>query len=334
MHYGTRHGSAPFGARCGLAPPPARGHRPLACAPTATPRSTRPCSAGAWERRADAPVALTEVAVAAHDDRVWVAGGLTGERSGLDRRARVRPGEPTPGPRGPNCPRPVHHSTLVSDGESLRLIGGYAGNGFDTPTAAVGGSTTQRRMGRRRAAARGARGRGRRLGRIADRVRGRCRAGRSVGRGLRVRGRGMEPGRAAGQGRASTSRSTSDGEGATYVVVGGRVGGLDGNLADGRPGPGHARPRRSASCRPHAAVSQRSGGRPSGRASSAGSHPAARTRRSSASTRTATSPCCLALRTHATGWVPRSSMAWPTSLLGGDQPGLFVSPTVESLELP
>ena len=127
--------------------------------------------------------------------------------------------------------------------------------------------------------------------------------------------------------------ATSDGEGAVFVV-GGRVGGLDANLATADLVEG-ARQRRSASCRRRAAASQRSGGRPSVRASSAGNHLAARTRRWNASTRTAT---CRVLpgarRSRATGSARRSSTAWRTSLLGGDQPGLFVSPTVESLELP
>jgi hypothetical protein len=34
-------------------------------------------------------------------------------------------------------PEPVHHAALVSDGEALVLIGGYEGDGFDRPTAAV-----------------------------------------------------------------------------------------------------------------------------------------------------------------------------------------------------
>ena len=41
------------------------------------------------------------------------------------------------GRRAPPLPEPVHHSALVSDGEALFLIGGYTGNGFDRPTAAV-----------------------------------------------------------------------------------------------------------------------------------------------------------------------------------------------------
>ena len=38
---------------------------------------------------------------------------------------------------GPPLPEPVHHAALVSDGDALFLIGGYAGDGFGRPTAAV-----------------------------------------------------------------------------------------------------------------------------------------------------------------------------------------------------
>ena len=85
---------------------------------------------GAWKRGADAPVALTEVAVAAHDDRIWVAGGLTGEGAGSTDVLVYDP-EADTWTDGPDLPVPVHHSSLVSDGASLWLVGGYAGNGFD-----------------------------------------------------------------------------------------------------------------------------------------------------------------------------------------------------------
>ena len=38
---------------------------------------------------------------------------------------------------GPALPEPVHHAALVSDGDALFLIGGYPGDGFGRPTAAV-----------------------------------------------------------------------------------------------------------------------------------------------------------------------------------------------------
>ena len=80
------------------------GLTPSASAPTTRPRRPRPCRprratpsdaptgspadltpaptvALAWSERAPAPDALTEVAVAALGERIWVAGGLRGDGS-------------------------------------------------------------------------------------------------------------------------------------------------------------------------------------------------------------------------------------------------------------
>lgn len=98
--------------------------------------SDEPTLPAAWIRGPDAPVALTEVAAAAHDGLLWVAGGLTdqGQASaelwGLDPQA----GEWT---RGPDLPQPLHHAALVSDGQGLWLLGGYVGPQFASPTPAV-----------------------------------------------------------------------------------------------------------------------------------------------------------------------------------------------------
>ncbi|MBA2300351.1 MAG: hypothetical protein H0W22_06205 [Chloroflexi bacterium] len=89
-----------------------------------------------WARAAAAPVALTEVAAAAHKGRIWVAGGLDGQGRAS---ARVLVYDPAADAwsEGPLSPDPVHHAALVSDGDALILIGGYVGSGFDRPTDAV-----------------------------------------------------------------------------------------------------------------------------------------------------------------------------------------------------
>ena len=250
----------------------------------------RPSLDGPGSARADAPVALTEVAVAAHDGRIWVAGGLTAERRRLDRGVRLRPGDGCMD-RGPDLPGA---RAPLDAGQRRRrrcwLVGGYAGNGFDAPTAEVGGSTTAASTGSHDPPLPEPRA-----------------AGAAAWDGSRiVYAGGVEPGGVSGAvfafedgawsqvARLAKPRehlaATSDGEGGMYVSAAASAG-----WTAISPRPtwfGARRRRRSASCRRRAAVSQRSGGRPSVRASSAGSHRAARTRRSNASTRTATSRCC------------------------------------------
>lgn len=98
-------------------------------------RTAAPGESG-WVRAAAAPIALTEVAAAAHGGRIWVAGGLDGQGRAV---ARVLVYDPATDAwsEGPALPEPVHHAALVSDGDSLLLIGGYAGDGFGRPTDAV-----------------------------------------------------------------------------------------------------------------------------------------------------------------------------------------------------
>lgn len=193
------------------------------CGPSASWPS--PAVDGAWTTIGAAPVALTEVAVAAHDGRIWVAGGLR-----LDGRASDEVVVYDPAARrwsdGPRLPEAIHHAALVSDGTGLLLLGGYTADG---PTAAV-----------------------RRLDDGADawtdgvplpepRA-----AGAAAFDGARiVYAGGVGPGgvasevlaRADGEwrriGRLSKARehlaATSDGAGRTFVL-GGRLGGLDANL--------------------------------------------------------------------------------------------------------
>ncbi len=89
-----------------------------------------------WVRGPDAPVALTEVAAAAHAGRIWVAGGMDARGQAVAQVFVFDPGsEDWTG--GPDLPEPVHHAALVSDGDTLFLIGGFAGAGATRPTDAV-----------------------------------------------------------------------------------------------------------------------------------------------------------------------------------------------------
>lgn len=98
-------------------------------------RSAGPGEAG-WVRVAAAPVALTEVAAAAHQGRIWVAGGLDANGRASERVLVYDPAADA-WSEGPTLPDAVHHAALVSDGDFLFLIGGYLGGLAGRPTDAV-----------------------------------------------------------------------------------------------------------------------------------------------------------------------------------------------------
>lgn len=89
-----------------------------------------------WVRGAAAPAALTEVAAAAHLGRIWIAGGLDAAGRAVDLVLIYDPVADA-WSNGPPLPEPVHHSALVSIGDVLFLVGGFAGDGFGAPTDAV-----------------------------------------------------------------------------------------------------------------------------------------------------------------------------------------------------
>ncbi len=76
------------------------------------------------------------MAVAAHDGRIWLAGGLSPFGEAL---TDVEIFDPSTGEwsDGPALPASVHHAALVSDGDRLLLIGGYLGSAFNRPTDIV-----------------------------------------------------------------------------------------------------------------------------------------------------------------------------------------------------
>lgn len=89
-----------------------------------------------WTLLAQAPLPLTEVAAAAMSGQIWVVGGFDARGRAVD---AVQVYEPATNAwtEGPELPEPVHHAALVSAGNELYLVGGYVGSSFDRPTAAV-----------------------------------------------------------------------------------------------------------------------------------------------------------------------------------------------------
>lgn len=102
----------------------------------ATPAPTPSSTDGAWEALESAPFARLEMAVAAHGGRIWLAGGLSPLGEAL---TDVEIFDPASGQwsDGPSLPSSVHHAALVSDGERLLLMGGYLGSAFNRPSELV-----------------------------------------------------------------------------------------------------------------------------------------------------------------------------------------------------
>jgi hypothetical protein len=179
----------------------------------------------AWASVAAAPVALTEVAVAAHGGRIWVAGGLRSDGTASDAVYVFDP-ERDEWTTGPSLPGPVHHAALVSTGSALLLLGGYAPNDAtarvrrldDGATAWVDDVPLPGPRGAGAAAFDGSR--------VVF-------AGGVGAGGVASEVLALEAGAWQRIGRLSRARehlaATSDGAGRTFVL-GGRVGGLQNNL--------------------------------------------------------------------------------------------------------
>ena len=134
-------------ASCGFPSPVHPTGSPRAVAPTAgaspsstggptRPRAPLASDSAAWSQRAPAPTPLTEVAAATFRGRVWVAGGLAADGQAV-RTVQVYDPRRDRWEAGPDLPEAVHHSSLVTAGDDLYLLGGYSGSGFGAPTAAV-----------------------------------------------------------------------------------------------------------------------------------------------------------------------------------------------------
>jgi hypothetical protein len=198
------------------------------CGALSGPRPS-PVVPGPWSTVAAAPLALTEVAVTAHDGRIWVAGGLRADGTASDAVLVFDPASRS-WTSGPRLPQAVHHSALVSVPGGLLLIGGYVGDAMNVATAAV------RRLDDGASAWTD--------GTPLPDARA---AGAAAFDGARVvYAGGVKPGGIANEvfaqgptvweriGRLPVARehlaATTDGAGRTFVL-GGRVGGLDRNLA-------------------------------------------------------------------------------------------------------
>ena len=84
-------------------------------------------AAAGWQAGPTAPFARLEMATAVLGGRIWMAGGFNPDGTATDEVAILDPGtgEWTDGPR---LPAAVHHAALAADGDQLFLIGGYLGS--------------------------------------------------------------------------------------------------------------------------------------------------------------------------------------------------------------
>jgi hypothetical protein len=117
--------------------PPQRASGSVEPDPSATPPNPTPAVAeSAWEVLDDAPFARLEMAVTAHQGRIWLAGGLSPLNEAL---ADVAIFDPATGEwsTGPSLPTGIHHGTLVSDGSRLLLVGGFIGRSPSRPISFV-----------------------------------------------------------------------------------------------------------------------------------------------------------------------------------------------------
>jgi len=104
-------------------------------APDAGPSDAGPSDVDAgdgagWRREEDVPEAIQEIAVEAHDGRIWIAGGLDAAATTV---ATVRVYDPATRAwsEGPALPAPRHHMNLVSHGGDLYALGGMQTLAFE-----------------------------------------------------------------------------------------------------------------------------------------------------------------------------------------------------------
>ncbi|MEC7519081.1 MAG: kelch repeat-containing protein [Myxococcota bacterium] len=117
-------------AACGGEPRAPDASSPTDAASDAGPTADAGPDAGAspWRVEPALPVAIQEIAVEAHDGRIWVAGGFV--RGAVVSTVHVF--DPATGAwtEGPPLPAPRHHMSLVSHGGDLYALGGMETTAF------------------------------------------------------------------------------------------------------------------------------------------------------------------------------------------------------------
>lgn len=83
-----------------------------------------------WREEAPTPVAIQEIAVAAHEGRVWIAGGIDGLGT-IVTTVRVYDPVAREWSLGPSLPEPRHHMHLVSHRGDLYALGGMQTLAFE-----------------------------------------------------------------------------------------------------------------------------------------------------------------------------------------------------------
>jgi hypothetical protein len=107
-----------------------------------TPATTAPGSSATggsgdgWTTRAAAPVERTEVGAAALGGRIWVLGGFAGTGQASADVVAYDPAADA-WTTGPALPQALHHPAVAADGSRLWVAGGYASHQLAGQTAAV-----------------------------------------------------------------------------------------------------------------------------------------------------------------------------------------------------
>jgi N-acetylneuraminic acid mutarotase len=103
----------------------------LANCPNAQGRPlTKTVAQPGWELSSDSLYATQQVGAAVLQNRIWVAGGLTGADSATAKTEFYDPTVGTWGP-GPNLPVPLHHAMMVTYRNTVWVIGGFEPQGSD-----------------------------------------------------------------------------------------------------------------------------------------------------------------------------------------------------------
>lgn len=84
----------------------------------------------AWSTLTEAPLEVTEVGATAFEGELWTAGGFTGD-GGVTTAVQVYDPQTDTWRDGPDLPEPVHHASLVATDTDLVLVGGYPSIPFE-----------------------------------------------------------------------------------------------------------------------------------------------------------------------------------------------------------